>query len=66
MVQSAGVTGVTSYRVNALGQRIRKTNLSLDRSTCTTRAAADRGDQPRGIPLREYLYLNDIPLAVIQ
>jgi YD repeat-containing protein len=67
MVQSVGVTGVTSYQVNALGQRIRKTNLSLDRVYLyDTRGRLIAETNPAGILLREYLYLNDIPLAVIQ
>ena len=66
MVQSVGAGGVTTYQVNALGQRIRKTNLTLDRVYLyDTRGRLIAETSPAGMLLREYLYLNDIPLAVI-
>ena len=67
MVQSTGALGVTTYEVNGLGQRTRKTNSSDDRFFLY-----DAGGRlieeidPSGKPKREYIYLNDIPLAVIQ
>jgi len=67
MVQSIGALGVSSYQVNALGQRIRKTNSSDDRVFLyDTRGRLIAETDPGGGLKREYLYLNDIPLAVIQ
>lgn len=67
MVQSTGALGVTAYQVNALGQRIRKTNSSEDRVfVYDTRGRLITEATPAGAVLRGYLYLNDIPLAVIQ
>jgi len=67
MVQATTTAGSTGYQVNALGQRIRKTNTGTDTvyvydTQGRLIAEADPGGQTR----REYLYLNDIPLAVIQ
>ena len=57
----------TAYQVNALGQRVRKTNASDDRVFLyDTRGHLIAETTPAGALLREYLYLNDIPLAVIQ
>ncbi len=67
MVQSAGPLGTTAYRVNALGQRVRKSNSTDDRVFLyDTRGRLIAESAPSGQPLREYLYLNDIPVAVIQ
>jgi YD repeat-containing protein len=67
MVQSVGTAGATNYQVNALGQRIRKTNVSDDRVFLyDTRGRLIAETSPEGQVQREYLYLNDIPLAVIQ
>src|SRR4029077_15088884 len=67
MVQSTSALGVTTYQVNALGQRIRKTNSSDDRVFLyDTRGRLIAETDPGGGLKREYLYLNDIPLAVIQ
>jgi YD repeat-containing protein len=67
MVQSTGAPGVTTYQVNALGQRIRKTNITQDRVYhYDTRGRLIAETDPGGGLKREYLYLNDIPLAVIQ
>ena len=67
MVQSVGALGTTTYRVNALGQRIRKTNGTDDRVFhYDTKGHLIAESDPGGQVLREYLYLNDIPLAVIQ
>jgi len=67
LVQSTGVTGATAYQVNALGQRIRKTNSTEDRvflydtgGRLITEATA------QGQIKRNYIYLGDIPVAVIQ
>ena len=67
LVQSVGTAGVTNYQVNALGQRIRKTNLNDDRVFLyDTRGRLIAETDPGGGLRREYLYLNDIPLAVFQ
>ena len=66
MVQSVSSLGTTTYQVNALGQRIRKTNTLGD-----TVYHYDRGGRliaestAAGAFKREYLYLGDIPLAVV-
>jgi len=67
MVQSVGALGTTAYQVNALGQRIRKTNSTEDRVYLyDARGRLIAETDPGGGLRREYLYLNDIPLAVIQ
>ena len=67
MVQSTGALGATAYQVNALGQRIRKTNTAEDRVYLyDTRGRLVAETDPGGGLKREYLYLNDIPIAVIQ
>jgi len=67
MVQSVGALGSTAYQVNALGQRIRKTNSSDDRIfVYDTRGRLITEATAAGAVTREYVYLNDIPLAVIQ
>lgn len=67
MVSATSGAGTTTYQVNALGQRIRKTNSSADtvfhydgqgRLIAETTAA--------GVLKREYIYLGDIPVAVAQ
>jgi YD repeat-containing protein len=66
MVQAVSTLGTTTYQVNALGQRIRKTNSLGD-----TVFHYDRGGRliaetsAAGALKREYLYLGDIPLAVM-
>jgi YD repeat-containing protein len=68
MVQSVNEPGLaTAYQVNALGQRVRKTNSTEDRVFLyDVRGHLIAESSPRGTPLREYVYLNDIPIAVIQ
>ncbi len=67
MVQATGALGATAYQVNALGQRIRKTNTTEDRVyVYDTRGRLIAETDPGGTLKREYLYLNDIPIAVIQ
>jgi len=65
MVQSTGPLGTTSYQLNALGQRIRKTSSSGDRVFLYD----DRGRliseaTAQGQITRDYMYLGDIPVAV--
>jgi RHS repeat-associated protein len=66
MVSSTSAIGTTNYQVNALGQRIRKTNTAGDRVfhyddqghlIAETTAA--------GAPVKEYAWIGDAPLAVM-
>jgi len=67
LTQSVGALGTTTYQVNALGQRIRKTNSTEDRVYLyDTRGRLIAETDPGGGLKREYLYLNDIPLVVFQ
>jgi YD repeat-containing protein len=67
MVESTGALGITHYQVNALGQRVRKTNAADGRVFLyDTRGHLIAETDPGGGLVREYLYLDDIPLAVIQ
>ena len=67
MVSATGPSGTTFYQVNALGQRVRKTNFTDDRIFLyDLRGHLIAETSPTGVLKREYLYLNDIPLAVIQ
>ena len=67
MVQATSSIGVTSYQINALGQRIRKTNSQTDRVfhyDTSGRLIAET--DPGGGMKRELLYLGDIPVGVVQ
>jgi RHS repeat-associated protein len=67
MVQAVSSIGTTSYQVNALGQRVRKTNTSMDTVFhYDTRGRLIAETSPAGAVVREYLYLGDIPVAVAQ
>jgi YD repeat-containing protein len=67
MVQATSVVGPTTYQVNALGQRIRKTNSSTDTVFhYDTRGKLIAESDPGGGEKREILYLGDVPVAVIQ
>ena len=61
------VASTTSYQVNALGQRIRKTN-SLGDTVFhyDTKGRLVAETMPSGTLKREFLYLGDIPVAVVQ
>jgi YD repeat-containing protein len=67
LIQASTAQGATGYQVNALGQRVRKANGQAD-----TLYHYDRGGRliaetsAAGVLKREYLYLGDIPVAVIQ
>lgn len=67
MVQAVSGAGTTDYKVNALGQRMRKTTGSAD-----TVFHYDSGGRliaessPSGTLKREVIYLGDIPVAVVQ
>jgi YD repeat-containing protein len=67
MVQSTSSVGTTSYQVNALGQRIRKTN-SLGDTVFhyDTRGHLIAETDPGGGLKRELIYLGDIPVGVVQ
>jgi YD repeat-containing protein len=68
MVQSVSVVGTTAYQINALGQRVRKTNSSDDRIFhYDTRGKLIGESDPGGTTWkREYIYLGDIPVGVVQ
>jgi len=67
MASATSPTGTTFYQVNALGQRVRKTNITDDRVFLyDLRGHLIAETSPTGGLKREYIYLNDIPLAVIQ
>jgi len=66
MTQSTGTLGTTTYQVNALGQRVRKTNTSDDRVfVYDTKGKMIEEANPIGQTLTEYVYLADIPIAVL-
>jgi YD repeat-containing protein len=67
MVQAVSSAGTTAYQVNALGQRVRKTNTAGDTVfTYDTRGHLIEESDPGGTVKREYLYLGDIPIGVVQ
>ena len=67
LTQSTSAIGTTTYQVNSLGQRVRKTNLQGD-----TVFHYDTGGRliaetsPSGQVRKEYFYLGDVPVGVIQ
>jgi YD repeat-containing protein len=67
MMQATSAIGTTAYQVNALGQRVRKTNALGDtvfhydlRGHLIAETDAAGGQR------REYIYLGDIPVGVVQ
>jgi YD repeat-containing protein len=67
LIQSLSVIGTTNYQLNSLGQRIRKTNTQGDtvyhydsQGRLIAESSASSATQ------KEYIYLGDIPVAVIQ
>ena len=67
MVQATSVVGATNYKVNALGQRIRKTNTQADTVFhYDTNGRLIAETDPGGGLKRELLYLGDIPAMVFQ
>jgi YD repeat-containing protein len=67
MTQAVTAAGSTQYRLDALGRRIAKTNPTED-----TRYVYDRAGHliaetdATGTAKREYLWLNDLPVGVLQ
>lgn len=67
MVQAVSSLGSTDYQVNALGQRVRKTNSAGDTVFhYDTRGRLIAETDPGGTLKREFLYLGDIPVGVVQ
>lgn len=67
MVQATSAIGATNYQVNALGQRVRKSNSQGDtvfHYDLAGRLIAET--DPAGVRKREVIYLGDIPVAVVQ
>ncbi len=68
MVQATNAaSAVTTYQVNALGQRVRKTNADADKVFIYDTSGKLIGEtSAAGTVQREYLYLGDIPVGVVQ
>jgi len=67
MVQAVSTLGTTTYQVNSLGQRVRKTNSSGDTVFhYDTWGKLIAESDASGALRKEYLYLGDIPVAVVQ
>jgi YD repeat-containing protein len=68
MKQATSALGTTDYQVNALGQRIRKTNSSTDTvfHYDTKGKLIAESDPGGGFYKRELIYLGDLPVGVIQ
>lgn len=67
MVQATSSIGATSYQINALGQRVRKTNTLGDTVFhYDTRGHLIAETDPGGGTKREIVYLGDIPVGVVQ
>jgi YD repeat-containing protein len=67
LTQAVSVIGATDYRVNSLGQRIRKTSTQSDtvyHYDSQGRLIAETNAS--GAVQKEYIYLGDIPVAVLQ
>ena len=67
MVHATSSIGATNYQVNALGQRIRKTNSQTDRVFhYDTQGKLIAETSPSGVLRRELIYLGDMPVGVVQ
>jgi YD repeat-containing protein len=67
MVEAVSSLGTTNYQVNALGQRIRKSNVQGDRVFHYDRRGKLIAEtNAAGAVKREIFYLGDIPVAVFQ
>ena len=65
LIASSSAAGTTTYQVNALGQRVRKTSALADtlfHYDDEGRLIAESG--PSGAPVREYLWFGEQPVAV--
>ena len=62
MTSAVTAAGTTQYRVNALGQRVRKTNATEDVLYLYDRLLAE--SSPAGQIQREYIYLYDTLIGV--
>jgi RHS repeat-associated protein len=66
MMLAVSTAGTTSYQVNALGQRIRKTLPTDDRIFVYDRQGKLVAEhRPPGALLTEYVYLGDIPVGIV-
>ena len=64
-IASVALVGTTTYQVNALGQRVRKTNSTEDKVFVYDthgRLITEAAGQSR----KDYIYLGDIPVGVVQ
>jgi YD repeat-containing protein len=67
LTQATSAIGATSYQVNSLGQRIRKTNPQGDTVYhYDTQGRLIAESSPSGQIQKEYIHLGDTPVAVIQ
>ena len=67
MVQATSSIGATAYQVNALGQRVRKTNTLGDTVFhYDTYGHLLAESDATGAIKREYIYLGDVPVGVVQ
>jgi len=67
LVQAQGAADATQYRVDALGQRVRKTNAAGDTVYHYDREGHLIGETAAaGQSLRDYLWLYDLPIGVLQ
>jgi len=65
LVSAVSSAGPTSFQVNALGQRVRKSSALGDAVYhYDTQGRLIAESSPAGPPVREYLWLNDQPVAV--
>lgn len=65
--QAISVAGTSNYQVNSLGQRIRKMNAQEDVVYHYDSQGRLIGEtSPSGTTLTEYIYLADIPVAVVR
>jgi len=71
LIQATTGQGAASYQVNALGQRVQKSAPGLSGPVATVFHYDSRGrliaeSDPQGVTKREYLYLDDLPVGVLQ
>lgn len=68
MMQATSAVGATNYQINALGQRIRKSNSSTDTvfHYDTRGKLIAESDPGGGFYKRELIYLGDMPVGVFQ